>query len=244
MAKRPPKTHKKQPLLGRDRDIPVDDENREEELFFQEVSEELKQEKLLQVWKRYGRLVTGLAVIVLLAVSGWQWRQSEIRKEQALWGDQFAAALVLAQKGKAKEAAAAFEALANKSEGGYGGLARLRQASQLAKAGDLVGAARAYDALANDSDARPAFRKVATLLWALHSLGKADPKAVRARLKPLTATGSPWRHTALELTALYARKGGDVKGARALFKQLSKDKTAPAAIRGRAAEMLQILGQS
>ncbi len=62
-----------------------------------------------------------------------------------------------------------------------------------------------------------------------------------ARLAPLTAAGSPWRPTALELTAAAQLKLGDKKAALEIYKGLADDLTAPRSLRARAAEMAAAL---
>ena len=39
---------------------------------FQEVDEEVRRERLMQLWKRYGNFVIAAAVIVVLGVGGWR----------------------------------------------------------------------------------------------------------------------------------------------------------------------------
>ena len=93
-----------------------------------------------------------------------------------------------------------------------------------------------------DTDVDPLFRGLATVLSVLHDLDTGDAGQLAARLAPLLQTSSPWRHSAKELTALLARKSGDIKRARELFRELTDDGSAPPGIRARAAEMSAILG--
>ena len=53
--------------------IPGDQRSQEQEQFFEEVSEELKQERYALLWKKYGRYFVGLAVVMVLAVAGYQY---------------------------------------------------------------------------------------------------------------------------------------------------------------------------
>jgi hypothetical protein len=66
---------------------------------------------------------------------------------------------------------------------------------------------------------------------------EADPHTTIDRLEPLTASGSPWRPTAIELTALARLQSGDKAGALDLFKSLADDLATPQALRARAAEI-------
>jgi hypothetical protein len=223
---------------------PDDQKLREQEQFFEEVSEELKQERYLQVWQKYGRYFVALAVVIVLAVAGYRYWQSEQRKERALASERFASGLAFAKTGKEKDAATAFAALAEKGPKGYAGLARLQEGAQLLKSGDRAGAVQAFEQLAKDGSAEPLFRDVATIHWAYAALDSADPAKMIDQLKPLTASDSPWRFMALELTALYAERGGHRADALEILSGLEKNKDAPQGIRSRAKELLAVLGKS
>jgi hypothetical protein len=223
---------------------PDDPRTREQEQFFEEVSEELKQDRYAVLWKKYGRYFVGLAVVAVLAVAGYQYWQNEQRKEREAASERFSSAVALARDGKTKEAMTAFAGIAQDGPKGYAQLARLQQAAQLLKAGDRPGAMLAFEQLANDGGADPLFRDIAVVQWAYAGLDDADPAKMSERLKPLTAKDNPWRHVALELSALYAERAGRRADAIQILTDLEKDKDAPQGVRGRAKELLAILGKS
>ena len=149
----------------------------------------------------------------------------------------YAAALDLARQGKNAEAADAFAVLAQNSSSGRAALSRLAEGVAKARAGDVDGAIAAYNQLATDGTVDAIFRDVANLLAARYMLDKGDPKAVIARLEPLTSATSPWHGLALELTATAQLKAGDSEKARATFEALAKDDSVSQGVRQRAAEM-------
>src|SRR6185503_6201183 len=146
--------HRAEPLARNDKKPPVpapdDPRTREQEQFFEEVSEELKQDRYAVLWKKYGRYFVGLAVVAVLAVAGYQYWQNEQRKEREAASERFSSAVALARDGKTKEAMTAFAGIAQDGPKGYAQLARLQQAAQLLKAGDRPGAMLAFEQLAND----------------------------------------------------------------------------------------------
>src|SRR5262249_34677010 len=119
--------------------------------FFREVNEELRQDQAKALWDRYGPAFLGLAVLVVLATAGfvgWQyWTESKANKS----GDDFAAALTLANSGKSDEALAALDQLEKDGHGAYPLLARMRAATVLEAKGDAAGAVAAFDEVSNDS---------------------------------------------------------------------------------------------
>ncbi len=181
-----------------------------------------------------------LAVIIASAVVGWRNYQQSQRYEQGL---KYAQALDLARADKTGAAMTAFAELAAEAGAGYAELARLQEAALLAKAGDGAGAAAVYEQVIDDSGANRIFRDLALILLALTIADNADPQALTGRLAPLTVEDSPWRHSALEVTALLHLRARDEAQAREIFTTLADDTTAPRNMRARASEMLASLGK-
>ncbi|HEX3864219.1 MAG TPA: tetratricopeptide repeat protein [Stellaceae bacterium] len=207
---------------------------------FREIDEELRRDNLLKLWSRYGRYVIGVAILALLVAGGvvaWRDHQASERRAQAT---RYATALGVARDGKDAEAAKLFAAL-GKEGGGYSLLAAFQEAEFLAKSGDRKGAAAAYDKIAATGGIDPEFRDLAILLSVMQSLPDSDPKEAVQRLQPLTASGHPWRVSALDLTAAAKLKAGDKSGALDIYKQLADDLTAPRGLRARAAELAAAL---
>ncbi len=209
---------------------------------FREIDEDLRRDNLTRLWQRHGATVIAAAVVVVLATAatvGWQRYEQSQRLQRS---QDYTAAV----ESIARSDAAAAAALARLADGddGYAALARLQQARLRAAAGDAEGALADYEALAKDDDAPRPLRDLAVILLAQHSLDTADPAVLMARLAPLAAADSPWRHGALELTGLLAWRAGDVGRARNVFAALADDLEAPPGLRARAAELLAALAGS
>lgn len=207
-----------------------------------EIDEELRHEKYAKLWKKYGNYVVAFAVLLVVGVAGYQgWRAWDIktRTEQS---DRFLAALDLRADGDLQAARNAMADLAGDAGKGYATLARFQEAALLEDLGDRKGAIALYGTLSNDGSVPESFRQLAVILGALLELDSADPAALSERLAPLTGADNPWRFSALEITALLAVRASNVDRAREIFTQLSGDASTPQGIRGRASEMLVILG--
>ena len=100
---------------------------------FQEVDEEVRREKLQQLWERHGNLIVAFALLVVLAVGGWRGYEYWEGQKAAESGAAFEAAVALAEGGKQAEAQAAFAKIAKDGSSGYRILARFREAAELAK---------------------------------------------------------------------------------------------------------------
>ncbi len=209
---------------------------------FKEVDEELRQEQFAKLWKKYGNYVIAAAVAIVVGTAGYtgwkEWRQSR----QAEYGARFLQSLSLASSGEREKALEGFAALAKDASTGYATLARLEQAALLAKGGDVDAAVAVYEALAADSSVDRVYRDLAVILIALRRFDTADPAEIMDRLAPLVSDDNPWRFSAMELSALAARRAGDTEKARDLLKRITDDTEASPGLRARATELLAAMG--
>jgi hypothetical protein len=218
------------------------DEDREQDSLFKEVDEELRQEKYLALVRKYGVHALVLAVLAIASVAGfkgWQAYDLGIRQEQS---KKFSEALRALDAKKTIEAERTLNALSVEGSGTYAFLARFKQAALFGRNGRRNAAIAEYMKLSGESGLDEIFRDLALLQATLLELDDGDPAQLSARLGGLTEGNNPWRHSAMEMSALLAHRAGDARKAVKLFKELADDATAPLGIRARAAEMTAILG--
>jgi len=209
---------------------------------FEEVNEDLRQERAAQLWKKYGAYVIAGAVALVVGTGAYTYWRDYDRKSREAEGARFVAAMDLANQGKPAEAASSFAEIAKDGRAGYAILAKFQEAGLKTRGGDQAGAAAIYRAIAGDSGADREFRDAATVLTVMNMQESGNPAELARMLEPLQADGNPWRHTALELGAVLAAKAGDRAKAREIYARLADDPATPVSLRGRAAEMLQALG--
>lgn len=213
------------------------------DLLIKEVDEDLRQEKLQQVWTRYGGLMAGGAVAIVLAVAAWQGWNSWDLKQRLASSSRYAESATLLEQGRKDEAAEVLGKLQTEGAKGYRTLAELRLADLKQQQGDLPAAAGIYQRLAADSSVDKVYRDMATIRAAYLTVDSADPVALDKSLEPLAAESSSWRHSAREIQALTALRRGDEARAADLFAKIAEDAAAPQGLRARAAEMLATTGQ-
>lgn len=207
---------------------------------FQEVEEEVRRERLEKLWKRYAPLIIGVAVLLVVitaAITGWRAYQ---QRERAAHARHYLAAA--AQLTVSPQAAANAFAELGKVSGGYGVVARFREAEALVQIGKLAEATKVYGKIAADTEVDGKLRDLATLKSAYLTADHASLADLRARLAPLTRAEGPYRHAARELLAFAALANGDRTAAIDGFRGLADDGTAPETARNRAAQMLASLG--
>lgn len=207
---------------------------------FQEVEEDVRRERLMALWRRYGPYVIGAVVGALALTAGLQaWRAYERSAVEAA-ATQYLAADTLAQT-DAKAAAEQFAAL-GAGRSGYALLARFREADLRTRLGDRQAALALYDAIAAEAGRDDLLGSLATLKGAFLALDTTSRDDLEARLAPLITATGPWRHSAREILAFAALKAGDRETARTRFAALVDDSAAPPGVRGRAQDMLEALG--
>ncbi len=207
-----------------------------------EIEDDLRGEELEKIWKKYGNVIIGAAIAMVIAVGGWQlWRQDVEQKKVEL-AQQYESATKLLQDGKFDEAMTAYAAIADKKGQGYGALAQLQTATLALRKNDLPGTLAAYKSLAADDKADPLFRDLATVLRVMHGLDTENPVELEAALRPLLDPSNPFATSATELTALLAYKQGDSARAQKLVEGLAADPKAPAGLRQRAEELAAVFG--
>jgi hypothetical protein len=220
-------------------------EKTQDDILFEEIDDELRQDRAHKLWRAYGHYVVGGALALVISVAGYQGWQKYQLSTRIADSRKFIAAAGLADANKFDAAFKAFAELSDSGGKGYQLLARFNQARLLAEKGEAGTAATAYRGLADDPDVTPIYRSLAVVLGALQELNVAgtDRAALEKRLEPLMADSSPWRFSARELTGLLAKQSGDTAKAKKLFFGLADDRMAPQGIRNRAREMLSILGK-
>lgn len=209
---------------------------------FREVDEDLRRDRMEGLFKRYGGIALGAALLIIAGTAGYKvWQhQTETQREQET---NALARAVSAAQDPAKGAGTLAD-YAKSAPADMAALARLNEAAALAAQNKRAEAIKIYDALAAATGVAQPFRDLAVLLSAQNQLESGDPAALQAALLPLTADTSPWRHSAREATALLAARAGDRARAHTLFQQLADDASAPAGVRSRARELAAFYGKS
>lgn len=209
-----------------------------DESLFREVDEEIRQEQFKKLWARFGTLVIGVCLAIILGVGGWQgWQYWQTQQAQAA-GDSFFAATELVSAGKSDEALKQFEAV---SHPGFAALAQLREASLLAAQGKTAESVKTYDAVAADAKADATLRDLAKIRAAATLADSASFADIEARLKPFDVEGNPWRHIAREIMASVQWRLKDYAGADARVQAMLGDPETPPSLRQRAQMMAELL---
>ncbi len=188
--------------------------------FIDEVTDELRRDRLTATFRRWAWLGALLVVLVVGGAAANEWRLARAAAEAQARGD----ALLAAQ-----DDADALAAIAAADPAG--GVAAL-----------LSGEAGALAALAADPEADPLYRDLAQLRLASDPDAEMDDDARRAALAAIAAPGAPYRVLAEEQIALIDARAGDAAGAAGRLAALAQDPEAGPGLRRRAGQLVLALG--
>ncbi|MBI3437750.1 MAG: tetratricopeptide repeat protein [Proteobacteria bacterium] len=208
--------------------------------FVQEVDQHIREERLLEDFKRYGPWLGGLFLVFLLGIGGWQLWTDHQRQAAREESTAFRAAQEMAQQNNMAGAKAAFLHLTTQGSDTYRVMARMEYAAILQLQGDMEGSIAAFDqaaAAAHD----PVLKETAQLRAAYLAADTQDFEAVQRRLQPLLQSHSRISFLARELLGIQAWQSGHYDIARSTLEDLTLAFDAPEGVRQRAQATLALL---
>jgi hypothetical protein len=204
---------------------------------FHEVDEAVRKDELREWWGRYGTWVVAAAVVLVVVVAGLVgWRQYDASRRAAASSAYSAALAQIAQDPAA--ARVEFEKQASSAPEPYRSLA-VMIAAQLRE--PLDAQVTALTALAPTLSSAE-LADLTNVIAAFKSVDSAHAEEMIAKLEPLAGPDRPFRVSVRELQALVAARKGDIKRARELWTEISKDPQVPQGTAQRAQAMLGLYG--
>jgi hypothetical protein len=179
----------------------------ETDSFIQEVTEEVRKDRMFRLWKKYGPYGVSAVVAVVAVSAGLNWMKHREIQQARETGGAFLASDIASVEDQ--------QILIGSVEGPAAVIARLRLAAATAEAGDGPAAAALYREVAQEPGLDPAYADLARLQAVRVGVAAMDPAQAVAELDPLTAEGAPYRVLALELRAMVRLNSGDVEAAHA-----------------------------
>lgn len=205
---------------------------------FREIDEDLRRDRLQEVWKRYGTYILTGAGVIIVATAGWvAWQEYQQRNNVATTAA-LHSAMSAARSGNTDAAIAAFAEVSQDGSTGQAALALLQEAALRADTGDRDNARVLYRNIIDNRSLDAPYRALATIRMVELDLADGDPGQLLNLLQPLTADDSPWRLTAWELAAYLERRSGDADAARSYLQQILDDGDSTASARARAEAFL------
>lgn len=205
------------------------------ESFIDEVTEEVRRDKLFGYFRRYGWI--GVLAVFLL-VGGAAYREYQLAAKQAdseAFGDAVLDALDRDDPAERSAALAAVDA-----PGQRRALLGLLQSTDPET--DRAAALAALTLVAGDATLPASYRDLAVLRRVIVAGADLPAAERRALLEPIAEPGRPYRTLALEQMALLLVETGEADAAITALEALRQDQQATSGLRRRAGQMIVALG--
>ena len=213
-----------------------------DETFMREVDENLRRDKMRDLFKSYGNWLI-LAVALFLGASGgliwWNQHQSQQREGQV---EQLAQTYKDIGSGDLSKAPQQLDQLSSGSSKAVSASAQFARAAIALQQGNTKAATSTYKMIANDDSMPAPYRDAALVRQTSLEFDALQPQEIVTRLADLAKPGEPWFGTAGEMTALALLKQGKRQEAGQLFAAISRDSGVPQSIRARAVQVAATLG--
>jgi hypothetical protein len=203
------------------------------ESFIDEVTEEVRRDRLFGYLRRYGWIGI-LAVVLIVGGAAWfEWQRARATAAAEARGDAMLDAL------SSDDPISALRAIADAGEAEPVRL--LLIAGEQEAAGDVAAARATLDAVAALPGVDPLLRDLARLKGLMLASDLPAPERL-AGLEALSLPGAPYRLVALEQIALVQLEQGDTAAARATLAAVLEDAGLSAGMAARAEALAQALG--
>ena len=209
------------------------------ESFIDEVTEEVRRDRLFAIFRKYGWIAILLVVLIVGGAAYTEWQKASRASAAQAFGDSLLTALDK-DTVEARHAALVGTEAAAKGAADKLAIQKLLVASDTV--GDKSGTLAALDAVAADTRLPQTYRDLAVLRRVILAGSDMEVAARRAALDPLAIPGRAFRTLALEQMAYLSIEAGEVEAAITQLRALSTDQEAPAGLRQRAAQMITALG--
>lgn len=208
----------------------------ETDRFIDEVTEDLRRDRLFGMFRRYGWIAIALILVVVI---GAAWREYRIAQDRAAARD-FGDAIIAAEASD-DPAAALAELPANRAN--QAALAALLQANALAAQDQVPAAAQELEAAAGAlGDGDKVLRDLARLKLVMVQNGDMDAMQRDQILTQLAQPGAPFELLALEQQAVALVGAGRTEDAVALIRQIQRKDGLSESLRRRLSELMIAMG--
>lgn len=206
----------------------------ETDSFIEEVSDEVRRDKLFGFFKKYLWVFIALVIFIVGGAAVNEYLKAKNETDAQAVGE----ALLAAQ---AANDAGAFAAVA--ANGGSAQvLAKLDQAAVLAFEGQDGAAATILDEIAADGDVPPVYRDLALLKSVMVNGQNMSAADLDSAFAGLTSLGAPFRLLAIEQRAIVNLRNGDTDAALSDLREIMVDANATQDLRSRVQELTVSLG--
>lgn len=215
------------------------------DILFQEINEEIKNEKIMAFWKKYGLYALILVVVALTIAVSYESIVAWKNKKAQTWSDAYAYAFNLQIQGDYDKSIAVFQEMADKNDGIYRDFSLLQIANIYLEQDKVNEAMTTLQKIIDNDDANPNLKNVALIKLVSYKLENAPAEEINKLLEPIINANNVWTNVALELKAMLAIRENDLATAKDLYSQiLNSGANLQESMKTRAQDMLAVLSEA
>lgn len=215
------------------------------DILFQEINEEIKNEKIMAFWKKYGLYALILVVVALTIAVSYESIVAWKNKKAQTWSDAYAYAFNLQIQGNYDKSIAVFQEMADKNDGIYRDFSLLQIANIYLEQDKVNEAMTTLQKIIDNDDANPNLKNVALIKLVSYKLENAPAEEINKLLEPIINANNVWTNVALELKAMLAIRENDLATAKDLYSQiLNSGANLQESMKSRAQDMLAVLSEA
>jgi hypothetical protein len=203
--------------------------------FINEVTEEVRRDRLFALFRRYGWIAVVAVLLIVGGAAVREYQAAERRQQSQAFGDAVLNALDRNDPAERQAALSGVDAAGQR----HGLLGLLLSATPDA---DKPAALAALASVADDATLPVSYRDLATLRRVILAGPDLPLAERRAALEGIAAPGRPFRTLALEQLALLSVEAGDTAATITALNALLQDQEATPGLRRRAGQVIVALG--
>lgn len=205
--------------------------------FIREVEEDIRHKQISDLWKRYGKLVIGMAVGIVLVVAGRSLYTYIVEGKYTKQAEAYTDALKLS----GDKLSSALDPIIASGVDGYEIVASFKKASIALENNDKAGAVAILDNFIKNVDVADVYKDMANIQAAIIELDTASTDTIRSRLSLILNGETSFKYLAAELIALSELNSGDNEAAKTSLQALIANAEVPASVKNRAEQYLSVI---
>lgn len=213
-----------------------------EKAFFEEVDEEVRNEKFKELINKYGGYILTFVILVLAFAVGYEkigeWRTSKAEQTNARYVQAVSAS------SDYENNIAELESIVQTETGLYKDIARLQIANILLDNNQTEKALTVLAQINDDASASEKIREIAAVKLATYKIDSSSYSDIEKILNPIVQKGGAWAPMAKELLAMSAIQNKDMAKAKAIYEELLANGNISEEFKARINDMLASINEA
>ena len=186
---------------------------------FDEVSEDLRQDQILKIWKKYSKFIIGFIILIIISVLGFQGYKSWNKNQLNVKSEYFFNALEKLENKEFKESIELFSNNSSKDTDAYSMLSNFGLAESNFKNKDIEKMILNYQAIYDNKNIDSYYQYLARFLSVMKD-NKSSYQQLHDRLEPILNSPNKLQMLAAELEIILFIKFDMIKRAKGALKAL------------------------